>query len=528
MSRRHSSVIRGLTPEAINENEEKHVQGRFGKLFKLDPAAFKPESLEKLASAMVNSFDSPKDGHDPEESGIPSLYTYFGQFIDHDLTFDPDGSFQKEKDDTAVVDFRTPALDMDNIYGRGPGDQPYLYDAEGRKFLLGDPLTLGAPGARDLQRNTEGRALIGDPRNDENTIVSQLQSLVLRFHNRAVDEHGPHTPFDVIQKFVRHHYQYVVLTDFLTRIVSAPVLDSLKTNGHYDRSKLKIFPLDGPTFMPVEFSVAAYRLGHSMVRPGYRLNDANLIAIFPVLRPPGQPNVLFPEGLTGFRKMVSNWGIDWGRFIDIDVRPYKGATGGIENFQRLQFAYRIDTSLVNPLGGLPLSVASNPPKSLALRNLERGVQFGLPTGQDVAKKLIALGVKDVKVLTDDEIKIGQGTIPPQKDIKKITDFGDDFAGRCPLWTYVLAEAMHYKTEMTLPVSGPEVKIKYPQLGPVGGRIVAEVLLGLSFADGGSYLNLKEPWTPAGNPDYKLKDFVSFALNLEAAAKAETPHHGCPV
>jgi hypothetical protein len=109
-----------------------------------------------------------------------------GQFIDHDLTFDPDASFQKQKDPDATEDFRTPAFDLDNVYGRGPGDQPYMYDTDQKSFLLGDPLFLGADGARDLQRNGAGRALIGDPRNDENVIVSQLQGLFLRFHNRLV------------------------------------------------------------------------------------------------------------------------------------------------------------------------------------------------------------------------------------------------------------------------------------------------------------------------------------------------------
>ncbi len=96
------------------------------------------------------------------------------------------------------------------------------------------------PGAKDLQRNTAGRAMIGDPRNDENAIVSQLQGLVLRFHNRMVEQH-PGTAFNDIQMLVRHHYQYIVLNDFLPRIVNSAVLDELKTHGAFDRSKLKLF-----------------------------------------------------------------------------------------------------------------------------------------------------------------------------------------------------------------------------------------------------------------------------------------------
>src|SRR5207344_965639 len=127
-------------------------------------------NLTKLATAMSAGFDPPKDGKDDEESGIPALYTYLGQFIDHDLTFDPASSLQKQDDPDALTDFRTPAFDLDNVYGRGPDDQPYLYDGNNR-FLLGNPLTGGNPGAFDLARNnaTPARALIGDPRNDENS-----------------------------------------------------------------------------------------------------------------------------------------------------------------------------------------------------------------------------------------------------------------------------------------------------------------------------------------------------------------------
>jgi hypothetical protein len=160
-----------------------------------------------LGTAMTASFDPPKDGADAEESGIPALYTYFGQFVDHDITFDPMTTLIQHSDPDALTDFRTPALDLDNVYGRGPGDQPYLYDNSPR-FLLGDKLDNGAP---DLPRNNAippnpKRALIGDPRNDENSIVSQLQALFLRFHNRVVDD-NPGLDFPTYQQIVRFHYQ---------------------------------------------------------------------------------------------------------------------------------------------------------------------------------------------------------------------------------------------------------------------------------------------------------------------------------
>ena len=515
MGSKHSKLIRGLTPEGVDFNGT----SRFGRLFPhLKAASYGDndvdqfKNLSTLAQKMVSDFDAPKDGLDDEESGIPALYTYFGQFIDHDLTFDPNSSFQKQKDPNATEDFRTAAFDLDNVYGRGPGDQPYLYDDEGKRFLLGDPLTLGAAGARDLQRNGAGRALIGDPRNDENAIVSQFQGLFLRFHNRVVDE-NPTLEFEQVQKIVRDHYQYMVVNDFLARIVSPAVLETLKTGGKYDPQKFKAFKVSHNPRMPVEFSVAAYRLGHSMVRPGYRLNDANLIAIFPINSPLVQPNVRFPEGLTGFRKMVSNWGIDWGRFIDIDIRDYDGPDGGIEKFSRLQFAYRIDTALVFPLGGLPQSVApSQPPPSrnspsLALRNLLRALQFGLPNGQAVA------GALGETPLDDKDIRIGQGIKDDLGKLPPITETaGGVFAKNCPLWTYVLAEAILHQQQIKIPVKGHDEPIWTPQLGPVGGRIVAEVFLGLLFSDSGSYLNQTPSWTPT-NPTFRLKDFVAYAIGL---------------
>jgi hypothetical protein len=471
-------MFRSLLPAAFGATESKNL-----------------ENLAKLGDAMSADFDPPKDGKDEEESGIPALYTYLGQFIDHDITFDPASSLQKRNDPDALIDFRTPAFDLDNVYGRGPDDQPYMYDGN-HSFLLGDPIQGGDPNAKDLPRNNANprRALIGDPRNDENTIVSQLQGLFLRFHNRILADH-PVVEFAEVQKLVRFHYQYVVLNDFLPRIVHSTVLKDLKSGQHYDRDKLKFFHWKHDPFMPIEFSVAAYRLGHSMIRPGYRLNDAILLPIFPV------PAKGLNEGLTGFRAMNPAWGIDWGRFIDIDLRKYDGTDA--ENKKRLQLAYRIDTSLVNPLKGLPPAVASNP-SSLAQRNLERGWRLGLPSGQSVARAM------RIPPLDDKDIRIGKAGDDESADTKSIVDVEKVFANNCPLWTYILAEAMQFKESVTIPVQG-KVSITTPRLGPVGGRIVAEVFLGLMFGDRHSLLSLDTDWQPKQGPNFALKDFVRYAL-----------------
>src|SRR5258705_10548683 len=162
MSSRHSVPVRGLMSTARSPS----FQGRFGRMFRsLSAAKFGKDddenviNLTALGDAMSAGFDAPKDGKDDEESGIPALYTYLGQFIDHDITFDPASSLQKQNDPDALVDFRTPAFDLDNVYGRGPDDQPYMYD-NGRSFILGSALGGAATnqGARDLPRSLPQQA----------------------------------------------------------------------------------------------------------------------------------------------------------------------------------------------------------------------------------------------------------------------------------------------------------------------------------------------------------------------------------
>src|SRR5690242_1973691 len=148
MTQKHSQPVRGLTAAKSSPL----FQGRFGRMFRAlrgaefgDTEQENLDSLKKLGAAMSAEFDAPKDGRDDEESGIPALYTYLGQFIDHDITFDPASSLQKQNDPDALVDYRTPALDLDNLYGRGPDDQPYLYtqqpaNVQSKFFLEGNAM----------------------------------------------------------------------------------------------------------------------------------------------------------------------------------------------------------------------------------------------------------------------------------------------------------------------------------------------------------------------------------------------------
>jgi hypothetical protein len=503
--RRIHGKVRGLEHRV---GRSAQFEGRFGRLFRtLPPAKFSDEALKALADEMVAEKEdppTPETDFDDEENGgadrtkpaVPAGYTYLGQFIDHDLTFDPASSLMKQSDPDALEDFRTPRFDLDNIYGRGPDDQPYLYQDDGVRMALGRQLTGNPndPKSRDVPRCAPAsgakRALIGDPRNDENVIVSQLQATFLRFHNRMADVHGVTDPddFPKVQKQVRWHYQWVVLNDFLPTLLNPKTLDDVlphvrkKTNVLKDPPKLLVFKPKKDPFMPVEFSVAAYRFGHSMVRPIYRLNEnvppgegppqGGPDPRLPIFAPPGKPS------LVGFDEFPSNWAVDWRLFFEMGPAPDKGK-------KRIQPAYKIDTSLVNPLGSLPGVVARGEP-SLAHRNLLRGRSMELPSGQAVAR---ALGIEP---LPEDKLRVGKANQDDFKNNKRLVDVSPEFEDNAPLWYYVLAESMSVFKNNDTPIL----------LGPVGARIVAEVFAGLMLYDRYSFLNQEPTWTP--NKDF-LKD-----------------------
>jgi hypothetical protein len=569
----HGGGVRGEGGPARSAQFE----GRFGRLFRtLPPAEFAPEDLQALAAQGAMSAEpelsdgglpaaAPEDPktriHDAEENGgIDAGYTYLGQFIDHDITFDPTSSLDRQNDPDALVDFRTPRLDLDSLYGRGPDDQPYLYTSDGRHFLLGRELTEGTTvRTRDLPRFewTEDaggrqaatgaavfqRALIGDKRNDENVIVSQLHGSMLQFHNRLADDH-PEWSFAEVQRHVRWHYQYVVANDFLPRIVGRPMVESILPHlAHGGGCAIVDYPpqfrLYHPrhdSFIPIEFTGAAYRFGHSMVRPIYRLSQA--LEVFdedPAIKADevkrGLAGRLFVfagirfRGLNGFGAFPRSWAIDWSLYFDID------GSGKKVGKARVQPAYKLDTSLVNPLAFLPeFSVANasppltlktlqaaprTPPQlaNLAERNLRRGVALGLPSGQDVAR---AIGEQP---LADSEILIGKATFEDafeNKANRPITSFGKSFAGRAPLWTYVLAEAQAgwVKAVVESGKKGDEADQLPVRMGPVGGRIVAETLLGMLWGDKASYLRQNPGFIsaiPTSAGGLTMGDIIKYAL-----------------
>lgn len=495
------------------------VEGKFahiGGFTDADAATHSDAALTDLANRMMLTLDpnDPKDGADDEENlFVPAGYTYFGQFVDHDLTFDTISNFNDAGSAARAADQRTPRFDLDNVYGRGPDDQPYMY-AEHGQLLLGDSLDNHVP---DVARNAFGRAIIGDPRNDENSIVVQLQAAMILFHNhminRALDGDG--TPplggsqaFDWARRRVQHHYQRLILDDYLPRIVDPestsvkPIFDALRAGA---KPTLRLFGQGRGAYMPLEFSVAAYRFGHSMIRPGYRLateaagGTKKLISIFKGVT----------GGLRGFQRLARDRGIDWHLFFHkglVAGEALSGAALAANNADgnarsRTQFAYKIDTMLVDPIGHLPPAVASNP-SNLAARNMLRGKLFHLPSGQTVARAL------NIPIVDDNKLSVRVGDAFDNR--LALSKINPEFAGNAPLWFYTLAEAEQQVIEAYAADPKVDPKTLGTRLTGVGAAIVVETFVGLMLADPDSVLNVNNGVFTSinGAPSFSMRELLT--------------------
>ena len=556
-----------------------------------DPAALLPADdpakiaavvagLKALGDGMVE--DSPSAGEDPLQptgnSTIPPVYTYWGQFIDHDLTANTDRDSPASDitkpnleplDPDSVVkelkNLRQPTVNLDSVYGDGPTFDASKPTQAGRMYdginlrvgkVALNPNTPPIPGLpippdttekpdtdsnRDLPRigglisrgvvkkedfqeefrkkqNFEQLAFIADARNDENLIIAQFHLAFLRFHNAVVewvrsnepkDEYGhvrsDEQLFQRAQQLTRWHHQWLVVNDFLKTITVAGIVDKVLLGGpkHYE-------PRNNEPYMPLEFSVAAYRFGHTMVRaaydynrnfgrPGNVLDNASFDLLFAFTGSGSQRDlndptkvVLNPFPFPGGTKVLPfNWIIEWDRFIE------KGSA--IPD----HFARKIDTRLAPPLRDM-VNQGNDPThapdikailKRLARRNLLRGYHLSIPTGQSVAA---AMGVIS---LSADELRMGNSG--PLNQILK----DNGFIERTPLWYYVLKEA--------------EVRANGNSLGELGSRIVCETIIGQLLNDPESYLKHPGGWDPSkgvtlklpnGNPDLivTIRDFFRFA------------------
>jgi hypothetical protein len=425
------------------------------------------------------------------DSTIPAGFTYVGQFVDHDITFDISSSLDSVTDANTVNNMRTPALDLDSLYGRGPALDPFLYvfpssgPSTAIKFQLGTNTNTGpgGPGGAlgqagmqvqddfDVPRinnpldpaGSSQTAVIGDPRNDENLIVVQFHQAMLRLHNQVVDllvlASFTGDIFIEAKRITTQHYQWAVVNDFLKRVCGAAAVTAALASVNA--------PVSSPFRMPVEFAVAAYRFGHSMIRDNYWVNFnfpvATLAQVFEFNRKPRLP-------------VFSNWVVDFNAFFDTGVPvPVNNKARGIDSVLATQ---------LEQLPGFTGLMAV-----LAKRNLRRGLALGLPSGQGMAQ---FFGITPMSAA---DLSLGL----PANEIALLQSNGGILLTKTPLWYYVLREAAV--------IGGGN------QLGPVGARIVAETFVRILKRDAGSYLNASAftPILPSATPgDFTFADLLTFA------------------
>src|SRR5919108_2430464 len=370
--------------------------GTYQRLFpELPPLDCDDAQLHALgrAGGTCDTVDGDPAAQDAEEA---AGWPFLGQFVAHDTPADR-SPLPPHAEMAGIRNARSPRATLECVYGDGPAGSPYLYDRDDpAKLLLGRD-DAGRP--RDLPRNSQGVALIGDPRNDVHLVMSQLHVAMLHLHNGLVDRlradgEAEADLFDQARRSATWHYQWVLLRDFLPRVVGAELAEELLADG------LRWYrPAPGAAWIPLEFADAAYRYGHGQVRHRYQVNrDA-------------EPVPLFPD-LLGFRPVPAASTIDWSYLFDLPGRP------------PAQRAKRLDGRLARSLIRLPQSLTGvgdgDDYGSLAVRDLQRGQGVGLPSGEAVARHL------GVEPLSPEEVGLGA-------------------AGwwlETPLWFYLLKEAEH--------------------------------------------------------------------------------------
>ena len=430
------------------------------------------KGLLSLGKAMADPGDLPDvgDAHAELDSAIPAAYTYLGQFIDHDITArtdrdnafnniapDQDGPITPLDTQDVVANLRNgrrPQLDLDSMYGDGPGLIDGVTTAASSLFdnQYAFEVNEKPGGYIDLRRdkNLSGKpvARIADMRNDENVMISQLHARFLKFHNKVLNNPrrqlsgtSDEFKFTRTRQLVRWAYQFVVINDYLPRVCDPAVVDDILRNGPRFFSPASS---GEKLFMPLEFSAAGFRFGHSMIRPFYQLNnDADKIRIDKLLEANSDSNTngdeLLPERV-----------IDWDLFVNSP------------NGDSVQKARKIDPKIAKGLFKLPFGNCDPILADLARRNLLRAYLLKIPTGQacSAAMGVVPLGANDLLQNETSEI---QAALIKGK-----------FTDRTPLWYYVLKESSLQKQGETL--------------GAVGSRIVAETIIGLVKQDQNSYLN----------------------------------------
>ena len=450
------------------------------------------------------------------DSQIPAGFTYLGQFIDHDLTMDKTKLLLREQRSPAQLQQgRSPALDLDSLYGAGPQDpgSAKFYEADGIHLKMGKTKAAGGfPGKDgfDLPRGagntaaTRRLAIIPDLRNDENLAVAQTHLAMIRFHNRVADSLPASVPqaqrFTKARELVTKHYQWMIRTDYLPRICAQPVLTNVFSQG---RKAFEVgVQADKMPTMPIEFSIAAFRLGHSMIRSSYHWNK-----VFD----PGDLTYLFEFSasggvLGGATRLAADWTADFRRLYDFNEAGKPDLAVSEGKFNR---ARRIDTTLVNPLKNLPPETFAgspglgfdDPKRNLAFRNLTRARMVRLATGQQMATFLKAKGVTLTK-LTKTQVRDGSNGA----DLSMLTATQlDAFLKDTPLWFYILREA----------------ELNNGKLKGVGARIIAETFH--RAIEGSQFSIVRDtsfkPTLGPNNTTFRMVDLLLFAFEEKKALLA---------
>jgi Animal haem peroxidase len=498
-----SSVLPGRAAHAQPSQQRRFViqADRFGRMFpelppfaaaspKLEAALLelgKPGGLldaqDDLARGPVDLIVDPALSlNNPNSTTHTAGTTFMGQFMDHDMTFDLTSRLGQPTAPEDSINTRTPAFDLDSVYGGGPSEDRELYERAERGRAPKFRVESGGL-FEDLPRSTDGSAIIADPRNDENLMIAGLHAAFLLFHNHAVDliaernrRASPDEVFRQARRLTTWHYQWLILHEFLPLFISEARVNDILADG-------RRFYRPAEAVMPVEFQGAVYRFGHSLVRPSYRANLAGDEgqAFFGMLFDPAGEGQDDPVDLRGGARAPRRF-IGWQTFFNFGPTfTDPNSTNPAIRPNKL-----LDTKLSTPLFHLPLGAIPAPggPTSLAQRNLLRHVTWQLPSGQSIA------GAMNVPALS-------------REDLSELRELGQALDGSTPLWYYVLKEA--------------EVMAGGLCLGPVGGRIVGEVIIGLLELDRQSFLSVEPHWRPTlptrsgeVTGDCRIVDFLTFA------------------
>jgi hypothetical protein len=473
------------------------MDSHYSRLFGGPFAGHDETHLRELSSRMK---DIPQNRRGRPRRGdlAPSGFVYLGQFLDHDLTRDETRLEHAAAAPERTQNLHAPRLNLESLYGGGLRKSPDLYDLSEKgseTFLLGQTKALPrkkiSSTPNDFYRRN-GRPLLADDRNDQHLILAQLHVVFLQFHNRivdhlkrggAADEAFPNeTIFETARRLVVWHYQWIVRNEFLRWFVLPEILTDIEKHGP---RFFKALPGAEIPALPIEFTQAAFRFGHSTVQPRYEINRwIGLVRLSDLIRKT-RPN-------ESGEPLPADNVVDWDRF----TRTWGGNANFAENIDTL-----ISEDMFNlPAAAMPIFTKA-PPPPLPEMTLVRGSRIGLPSGQKACRAAGVQALARAQIGFDNE--------------------GNEFLRdrglneNTPLWYYLLREAEVLGVRR---FRGGEC------LGPLGSRIVAEVLLGVMNADPEHYLNADPNWRPltvvfgrSNEPRRidSLRKFVAFAKDRQS-------------